>query len=370
MHMQFLRGIWMNRPLRGLAILGLATFVAVAAASVAVFTQARDVRVRFEPRPMFPGLETQLDRVAKVVYTLGRGMRGVDKITLLREGGKWVVENRKNYPAEQDRVRKLLIGVSELSLYEPRTARPEWHRDLGLLAPEELGSATRIEFFDDKGTRVAALLTGKVPDQTSDARGQGMIYVRRDGENQTYLAHGRLPLFQTAQDWLDPAFIGLKRDELKRVTLWAGTDHPVVMSRVAPDVDDFSIENAPAGRVTRGAPIVNGAATSIVGLNFEDAVPAGAMNFPDTSPVDVFETFDGLWVSLTLTGGGGALWAEIKADTDPSIATPGTDMKAVETRAAELNARLGKWLYKMPQQAGNLLTQTMDLLTHEAGPAQ
>lgn len=366
---QGLQAIMSQKPLRNLAILAAATLVAVVAASVAVVTQERSVRVAFAPRPMFPGLETKLDQVTRVTYTLGRGLRGVEKITLNREpGGKWTVADRKNYPAKQDMVQKLLIGVSEINLYEPRTARPEWHRNLGLLAPEDLGSATRVEFFDGKGNRMAALLAGKVPDQTGDARGQGMIYVRRDGENQTYLARGRLPLFQSAQDWLDPTFLGIARDEIKRVTLWAGTDHPVVMSRETKDQNDFILQSIPKGRVTRGAPIVNGAATSIVDLTFDDAVPAGSLDFPATSPRAVFETFDGLRLSLVLTGGGGALWAKVVAEADPALAAPGSDMKPVEAKAAEINGRVKDWIYKLPQQAGNQLTQSIDLLTHEAGP--
>lgn len=360
-----------NKPLRNLVILALATAVAVIAATVAVVTQERGVRVKFKPEPLYQGLETKLDQVGRITYTLGRGLRGVEKITLNRGAdGRWTVAERQNYPAKQDLVQKALIGISELMLYEPRTARPQWHRNLGLLSPDDLGTATRIELFDKSGKRMVAFLAGKVPDQTGDARGQGMIYLRRDGENQSWLARGRFPLFQTAQDWLDTSFIDIKRDEIKRVTLWAGTDHPVVMSRPSKDVDDFALENIPAGRVTRGAPVVNGTATSVVDLAFDDAAPVESLQFPATSPSAVIETFDGLRVSLTMTGGGGALWAKITAVADPAIAAPGTDMKPVEARAKMLNERLGSWTYKLPQQAGNQLTQSMDLLTHDAGGQQ
>lgn len=364
-----LRAMWTNRSLRNLVLLAAATLLAVVAASVAVVTAERGVRVKFERRAMFPGLETTLDRVSKVTYTLGRGLQGVDKITLVRAaGGNWTVANRANYPADQDLVRKLLIGVSEIVLYEPRTARAEWHRNLGLLAPEDLGSATRVEFFDAGGERLAALLLGKVPEQTGDARGQGMIYVRRDGDDQTYLAHGRLPIFQAALEWLDTRFIGLARGEIARVTLWAGSERPVVMSRASRDENDFTLENIPNGRATRGAPIVNGAATSIVDLVFDDAVPTGSLDFPEGSPKVVVETFEGLRVELVLAGGGGALWAKVTAKADAALVAPGTDMKPVEARAAEIETRVKDWLYKMPQQVGNQLTQSMDLLTREAGP--
>jgi hypothetical protein len=357
-----------NKPLRNLVLLAVAAAIAVVASIVAVSMQERGVRAQFTPVQMYPGLETRLDQVSKIAYTLPRGMRPSEKITIVRgTDGKWVVAERKNYPARSELVQKALIGVSELVLYQPRTARAEWHRNLGLLAPEELGTATRVEFFDRDGKKVVSLLAGKVPEQTADARGEGMIYVRRDGEDQTWLARGRLPLIQSAQDWLDPAFIGVSRDEIKRVTLWAGTGHPVVMSRASKDENDFTLENIPKGRSTRGAPIVNGAATSIVDLAFEDAVPVESMSFPDTSPRAVFETFDGLRLTLTMTGGGGALWAKVEAVADPSLVAPGADMKTAEEKAAAISARTSAWAYKLPQNAGGQLTQSMDLLTHEGG---
>lgn len=365
MNLAVLRG---NKPLRNLAILALATVVAVVAATIAVVTMERGVRVKFAPEPFFPGLETKLDQVGKITYTLGRGLRGVEKITLDRGAdGRWTVAERQNYPAKQDLVQKALIGISELVLYEPRTARPEWHRNLGLLAPEDLGSGVRVALLDKASKPMASFIAGKVPDQTGDARGQGMIYVRRDGDNQTWLARGRFPLFQAAQDWLDATFLDLKRDEIKSVTLWASTDHPVVMDRASADENDFTLENIPKGRVTRGAPVVNGTATSLVDLTFDDAVPVGSLEFPDTSPQVLVETFDGLRLTLTLTGGGGALWAKIAADAEPA---GGDVMKteAAKKKADMLNDRLTKWAYKLPQQAGNQLTQSVDLLTHEAGP--
>jgi hypothetical protein len=357
--------------LRNLALLALATLVAVIAATTAVFVQAHSVRVKFTPTPMYPGLETQLDQVAKIQYTLARGMRAPEKITLTRGAdGRWTVDERKNYPANQDHVRKALVGVSELVLYEPRTARPDWHRNLGLLAPEDLGSATRVQFYGKDGKLMAALLAGKVPDQTSDARGQGMIYVRRDGENQTWLARGRFPLFQTAQDWLDTSFLGLTRDDVKRLTLWAGTDHPVVISRASKEDSDFALENIPKGRVTRGAPVVDGVPGALVDLAFDDAVPVASLDFPPTSPEVVVETFDGVRITLVITGGGGALWAKVSAAADPALVAPGADMKAAEARAKTIETRVAPWAYKLPQAAGGQFTQSMDLLTHEDGPAK
>ncbi|MES1991511.1 MAG: DUF4340 domain-containing protein [Pseudomonadota bacterium] len=349
-----------NKPLRNLVLLGALTVATVVASVIAVSVQERGVKVQFVPEQMYPGLETKLDQVGKIVYTLPRGMRDPEKITLTRNAqNQWVVAERQNYPADQDLVRKTLIGVSELQLYQPRTARKEWQRELGLLEPENLGKAVRVEFFDKDSQKVVSLLAGKVPEQTVDARGQGMIYVRRDGEAQSYLARGRLPLVQTAQDWLDQKFLDVTREDIRRVTLWDGTDHPVYLSRASVDQNDFTIENIPAGRSTRGAPIVNGAATAVAGMNFDDAIPVTSFEFPDSSPKAVIELFDGTKLTLTITGGGGALWAKIAAE-----GAAGTE---AGKRAEVINARVASWVYKLTKDAGGQLTQSMDLLTHEGG---
>ncbi len=354
-----LEALRVNKPLRNLALLSAATAIAVVASVVAVSVQERGVQAQFVAEQMYPGLETRLDKVAKIVYMMPRGMRAPETITLIRgDDNRWRVAERVNYPADPALVQKALIGVSELQLYQPRTARKEWLQRLGLTEPENIGKAVRVQFFDKDGGTMAALLAGKVPEQTIDARGEGMIYVRRDGEDQSWLARGRLPLMATAQDWLERSFLEVKRDDIKRVTLWVGTEKPVNLSRRSVEENDFVIENIPEGRTTRGAPIVNGAATSIVGMNFDDAVPVTSFEFPDTSPSVNFELFDGTNILLTITGGGGALWAKFEAT--------GAEGDAA-VRAAAINARVSGWAYKLPKAAGGQLTQSMDLLTYEGG---
>lgn len=363
------RALWENKPLRNLSLLAAATIVAVIAASIAVVTDRSSVRTSFVPHPLFEGLDTRLDQVNRIVYTASQGMRGEAKITMVRgEDGVWGAEARGGYPVNPDLIKKTLLGVGEMEAYEPRTSNPEWHRNLGLLAPEDIGSAVRVEFFSGKDDRVAALLVGKVPERAVDVKGDGLVYVRRDGEDQSWLARGRLPLFRTISEWLDPAFVDISKDELARVTLWADTERPVVISRVSAEETDFVIENMPAGRATRGAPVVNRAATALLDSNFDDVAPADTLDFPENSPKVVYETFDGMRLVMRMGGQGGALWAKFDAEADPALVPEGTDMAAAEKRAAILNKRLGKWTYKLPQDLGNQLTQSMDLLTREAGP--
>lgn len=349
-----------NRPLRNLAVLAAVTLVAIVAAIIAVVSDQSSVRTSFVPHPLFEGLATRLDRVDRIVYTASRGMAGEEVVTLNRNAdGVWGVAARAGYPANQELVRKVLLGVGNMEAYEPRTANPEWHRNLGLMNPEDLGSAIRVELFSGED-RLAGLLVGKVPERAVDVKGEGLIYVRRDGENQTWLARGRLPVYKQAFEWLDTSFVGIPREDVARVTLWAGTDRPVVIERASPEAADFVIANLPAGRASRGAPVVNQAAAALLEASFDDVAPADTLDMPEDGPRVVVETFDGMTLSMHMGGQGGALWAKFTAAGESEEAA---------LRAEDINARLSSWTYKLPQETSGHLTQTMDVLTREAGPA-
>ena len=100
-------------------------------------------------------------------------------------------------------------------------------------------------------------------------------------------------------------------------------------------------------------------------LNFEDVMPAGELAFGN-GPTSIYETFDGLRVAFELTGGGGSLWARVSAETDPALAADGADMTAVEKEAAEINARVEGWAYRLPQSSAAKMAQTLPVLTRDA----
>ncbi len=352
--------------MRNLAVLAVVTLFFCIAAAIAVTTQREATAIRFEPRPFFPGLADEVNRATKLVYTTGLGMQGTAQITIERDDdGVWRVVEREGYPAKLERVRKTILGLTELEAFEPRTANPEWHRNLGLLEPEELGRAVRVQLFDAEGNELAGLLAGEVVDASSDLQGRGFLYVRRDGEDQTWLARGSISLDKDVAGWLEPEAVSIPLERTRRVTLWAGTDKAVVLSRSSPDHPNFIIENVPDGYLTRGAPIVNASATAFSSFEFEDAVPASAFTFNDP-PVAIVETFDGLKLTLTMTGSGTGMWATFTAEADHEALSAAqgdeADHAALDAEVAAINARVGDWAYKLDQNVGLRLTQTMDQL--------
>jgi len=341
--------------LKRFAKLAIIAAFCVAGAGIAVLSERQSQSVRFESTRLFPGLEAQLGNVQQIVLTAGRGLRGPEEIVLSRraEGG-FGVDARGGYPANPRLVEKFLSGMARLSAYEKRAADEKFHASLGLVAPEKEGSALRIALRDGKGKVLAALLAGKIPEQVVDVDGQGLIYARRDGEVQAYLARGSFPLARNAIDYLDPVFLSLKPEDIARVTLWAGTDHPVRLIRDK-GASDFALQDMPAGRAARQAQ-VNAVAHALGMAGFDDVAPETAFSFPSGGPRVELATYDGVALSLALAADAGFLWARVEAQGEGA-------------RADAVNKRVAGWIYRLPSALGAQLVQSMDLLTEPvAGP--
>jgi len=220
----------------------------------------------------------------------------------------------------------------------------------------------RVQLLDKDGNELAGLLAGDIVESTTDIQGRGFLYVRRDGEDQTWLARGALSLDKDVSGWLETDVVSIPLARTRRVSLWAGTNQLAVLSRLSPDHPNFIVENVPEGAVSRGAPIVNASATAFSGFAFEDGVPVSSINFTDP-PVAIIETFDGLKLTVTMVGAGSGMWAKFLAEADYDALGEDGDRAVLDAEVSDINARAGAWAYKLETNLGLRLTQTLSELT-------
>ena len=354
---------------RSFVILALVTVLAVAAAMLAVWLDRRAVTVSQSAGLLFPELAENLADIDVIRVTAPLGMGGTAETTIERgENDQWVVTQLSDYPAKQEAVRALLLGLSELEATEPRTADPEWHQALGLTAPEDLGKATRISFENADGEAEASILVGSVPEQSMQAgAAQGLIYVRRDGEDQTWLAKGRLPIYQKASEWLDPTLLALTAADVRRTVLWAGSETPVILERETPDAP-FTLVNLPDGDAARGEAVLKSAATVLATSGFETVVPADQITFDPNLPMIVIDTFNGLKIVTRLASAGNQIWARFEVEVDPWPGASAEDIAKAEDKAASLRNRLSSWAYQLPSDVAAESTLTRDQLVRSTAP--
>ncbi len=313
-----------------------------AASAAAALYAARPPPPPPAPGRLFPALEQHVNDVGKIVLVFGRGLQAAQTITLRRAGpGGFAVAERGGFPARADRVKAMLLGLAGLEAEEPRTALPKWHGALGLVAPEELGRAVRITLYDRAdGRERAALLVGKRPPAAGAVLGRGAIYVRRAGENQSWLARGALPLRPQIADWLALDGFDLAPEEIAEVEL-AAPGQKLLRLRRAPNGDFLpppGAQNAGPDQAAR-----NAIALAPAGLRFEDALPAARFDFSQ-APRAVYRRADGGRVIFHLFARPGAVWAAVEVEARPG-----------QQNADPRFAGPKSWAFKLPLDAGRLM---------------
>ncbi len=276
----------------------------------------------------FPGLAARLQGAARIEVT-----RNADSLVVQRQGETWVLPERANYPARPDRVRELLTGLTELRLTEPRTANPELLDRLGVNDPTQPGStAALVRVLNAQGSPIAELIIGRRRVRTQGNAPEA-AFIRRTGENQAWLAEGRLPIDGDAGLWLDRSISAIPRDRILRVAI-RRPDAPVLELARAGEVDAPLRVTAPAE-----TPPLDETSLDEVGRAFESLtfieVTADTVAHGDDVGEARFTLTDNLTLVARISRDGEAIWARFAAEGDDE--------------ATRLNARWRGWAFQIGQ---------------------
>jgi len=346
--------------MRGVTVagLGVVTAIAVIGATVVV-AQRRPATTLAQGQRLFAGLEQQLEGAQTIEIAKHDG-----KFVIARQGDHWVVPDKSDYPARPEMVRKALVGLAELETVEPKTANKELYGRLNLQDVAVDGSkAVEITVKDAKGAALAALLIGKKrtpPVGAAAPSGGDMIYVRKAGEAQTWLALGQLDVRDAAIDWTERDVVDLAGDKVAAVELQQPGAKPVNLYRATPDAKDFTIRDMPANKVVKSQWDVNALGDVLASLTFDDVAKASALQVGPAKATDRFVTKDGMAVTVTLLPKDSDSWARIEATGEGDAAAG----------AKAIGARTAGWLYKLPDyKRDKLLSKLDDLIQDPPKPA-
>ncbi len=276
----------------------------------------------------FPGLAQRLQGAARIEVT-----RNADGLILQRMGETWVLPERSNYPARPDRVRELLTGLTELRLTEPRTANPELLDRLGVNEPTQPGStAALVRILNAQGAPVAELIIGRRRVRTQGNAPEA-AFIRRPGENQAWLAEGRLAIDGDAGLWLDRGISAIPRDRVLRVSI-RRPDAPALELARAGEVDaPLRVTNPPL------TPPLDETSLDEIGRAFESLtfleVTADSVALGNDVGEARFTLTDNLTLVARISRDGEAIWARFAAEGDDE--------------ATRLNARWRGWVFQIGQ---------------------
>jgi hypothetical protein len=349
---------------RQLLWLVLAAVAAVALGVVAAIGQRASVAPVRMSEPMFPGLADALTKAASIRVEGPAAIVTLDKDA----SGTWVVADRSNYPANPDGVRAIANSLAQLTLIERRTADPARHAALDLTTGENgSGHAVTIQAAD--GSTIAALIAGKVQLPAVGAT-PGTLYVRKAGEDQTWLARGGFAFPASVGATLDKTLFAIAPARIKSVTFAPAGKKTYAISRATPETKDFTLDTIPDGKQAN-TPALGAPAGAFAAPTFEDVLKSDAVKTEGAS-VSTFRTFDGLVLKVTLaTGGAGDTYALYEASVDDkqaAVAPPpaeGAIKPDPAAEAAAINARTKGWAYKIASYVAANIMPALDTLVQD-----
>jgi Domain of unknown function (DUF4340) len=338
-----------------------------------------------EEASLYPELKQQLNSVTAVRIFKAGDARTVE---MQRKDKGWTVSERSDYPADETKLRKLLVALADAKLYEEKTSNPEQYKTLGV---EDTTGA------DASGVRIELAGTAKpvnliVGNQAVGARSH---YVRRAGEPQSWLINSNIDTSSTPDAWLRKDLIEVSADRVQSVTVSVKGAKPYTAAKSARADANFAVEGLPKGKSLSSPSVANGFATALTGLSLADVQPASA--FASTSPAahSTFKTFDGLVVELDGWTKDDKHYIAVKTAFDPAqaerfkVATPPpadakpADQKQgaegappaadkpepakpaapnVEEEAKSAGTKLAGWVYEIPEYKYESLFKPVDQL--------
>ncbi|HEV2188895.1 MAG TPA: DUF4340 domain-containing protein [Stellaceae bacterium] len=321
------------------------TAASVTAAGFALATGDRYVTSAPPGQRALPDLAGKLNDLAWIRIT-----RGAMTINFNLIAGHWAVVEKGNYPAAEERLRKLLGALAAVELVEPKTDRLDLLPRLDLDDPAN-GKSTLVALQDRAGAQVGQLIIGRRR-PSSLGGGDAGVYVRKPGTDQAWLARGSFDLSGDVLDWIDRRIIDLPAANIASIVLTAPDGAATVLTRAVPDAT-FAVEGSATSPDAKSAAILSGA---LIALDLDDVKPATEMPIPaDGAATAAFTTLDGLIVGTRLSPPQSGDW----------LALDVTGFDKAEDEAKTLNAKLSRWSFRIAPERAKLLRMTLaDLQPH------
>jgi len=241
------------------------------------------------PERLLPDFAQQLDSVSSV--TVKDSQAGI--VTLALQDELWRVTEKLDYPADQSKVKSLLIDLSEAQPVETKTSNPEFYSRLGLRDIDDSDSQAHQIQFEGAASTVGVLVGKTTP------RFGGSSYARNSEKAQSWLVTPSIKVSTELDEWLDKNVLDVAADDIQSVLLTHADGDTVEISKDAMFDSAFSLA-LPEGRVANTTAITT-LARGLTGLAFEDVDKSTRFARNDYQQLSaIYRLFDGNVIEFTL----------------------------------------------------------------------
>ena len=317
---------------------------------------------------LVPALKDHVNDVDKVVIT---GAESKPVATLTRGANGWSIAEKNGFAADTGKLREFLLKLADAKLVEQKTSSKEKYAALG------------VEDVADKDAKSVEIELGGLQKPVKviigNANQHGGTFVRRAGEAESWLASGSFSVDKKTDSWLRKDLTDIAATRIASIDITRPDGKTVRLAKAAEGDANFKLADVPKGREAGSDYAINGPASTLGGLKFDDAMPAKDAP-PAEKPLKArFATFDGLVVDVTAWDKDGKDYAQFSASEDEKTASAHVDatlaksdeatkpadakaetsaadpakerdakLAALKKEADDLNARFKDWTFVLP----------------------
>jgi len=333
---------------QNLLILSSMTVVVIVVA--AIFSQSRAPQTKIEKETLFPELANRVNDVTRIEI---KSNEDHDVILQKMEGGQWALQSADNYPAQFDKVKGVVVSLSQMKILATKTDKPKLYPELGVEGHEGKNtSSLLLTLSDQSGTALASLIIGK-PRKSSAGNSRPNLYVRKSDAKNALLVEGYLQLKSNNRDWYERNVIHIPSARIQNVSIVKSSGNRLVVNKNSEGDTDFKVVD---GKTSSPSVLLNKLGTFFEDMNVEGVHAADNFEFSDEATVTTFKTFNGLLITVKNILRDGKAFAHFSfavATTSKSsvneISEDNSETISVEEESRLWNQFLSKWVYEIPE---------------------
>jgi hypothetical protein len=308
-----------------------------------------------------PNLASDVHSVERINITQGGKTLSIEK-----SGDQWLVKSQDGYPASAEKIRTLLIALTDAKLLEPKTKVASRYPVLNVDDPAgKLSNARLIKIEDASGNTLAEVIAGKEKPNSPGApqaagQASGGTYVRRPSEEQSWLASTSIVGGTALKDWTAPRVFETETEKIKDLTVEIQGEAPYTIKRTAEG--NHELAAVPAGKKIKYVNMVDNIIEAASFVDFERVRKTTGTTGGEVGTVK-FDTDNGLKIALKVRRDKDGAWVTIDA----------TGEGEAKTTADDIKTRTAGWEFEiLPSKADTMLKKQGDLLEDiaavDAGP--
>ena len=156
---------------------------------------------------IFENIKNQLNDIKEINIDNSK-----EKISIIKDQDSWYMTSKSGYKVKNGVVRKNLIQISELRLFEKKTKEEFLYSRLNLDYPNNEDGVSKFISLtnNDKDILIEFILGKKKKDG---------IYIKKLKDKQTWLTSGTLDMSSNEKDWLETKILDINYDDVKKISI-------------------------------------------------------------------------------------------------------------------------------------------------------